>query len=119
MLLCQSQIAVFAMNTGLETESAQAGTAQQLQAKIKLVKREPKKESFSCFAVNENGMIAIAFRKMRDTIKVRVYNKEGVFQYGYDTDFEQGIEIEWDEKTNHVFMTGPATTVFEGEIDYV
>ena len=27
------------------------------------------------------------------------------------------LEIEWDEKTNHVFMTGPATTVFEGEIE--
>lgn len=26
------------------------------------------------------------------------------------------LEISWDEKTNHVFMTGPATTVFEGEI---
>ena len=26
------------------------------------------------------------------------------------------LEIEWDEKTNHVFMTGPAETVFEGEI---
>lgn len=27
------------------------------------------------------------------------------------------LQIEWDEKTNHVFMTGPATTVFEGEIE--
>lgn len=27
------------------------------------------------------------------------------------------LEIEWDKKTNHVFMTGPATTVFEGEIE--
>lgn len=27
------------------------------------------------------------------------------------------LEIEWDEKTNHVFMTGPAAFVFEGEID--
>lgn len=26
------------------------------------------------------------------------------------------LEIDWDEKTNHVFMTGPATTVFEGEV---
>ena len=26
--------------------------------------------------------------------------------------------IEWDEKTNHVFMTGPATTVFTADIDY-
>jgi diaminopimelate epimerase len=26
------------------------------------------------------------------------------------------LEIEWDEATNHVFMTGGATTVFEGEI---
>lgn len=26
------------------------------------------------------------------------------------------LEIEWDEKTNHVFMTGPAATVFEGEL---
>lgn len=25
------------------------------------------------------------------------------------------IEIEWDEETNHVFMTGPAETVFDGE----
>ncbi len=24
------------------------------------------------------------------------------------------LEIEWDQKTNHVFMTGPAVTVFEG-----
>ncbi len=27
------------------------------------------------------------------------------------------LAIEWDEKTNHVFMTGPAETVFEGEIN--
>ena len=25
------------------------------------------------------------------------------------------LDIVWDEETNHVFMTGPATTVFEGE----
>ena len=27
------------------------------------------------------------------------------------------LEIEWSEKDNHVYMTGPATTVFEGTID--
>lgn len=27
------------------------------------------------------------------------------------------LEIDWDKKTNHVFMTGPATTVFEGGIE--
>ena len=27
------------------------------------------------------------------------------------------LEIFWDEKTNHVFMTGPAATVFEGSIE--
>lgn len=27
------------------------------------------------------------------------------------------LEIQWDEKTNHVFMTGPAAFVFDGEID--
>lgn len=27
------------------------------------------------------------------------------------------LEIDWNEETNHVFMTGPATTVFEGEIE--
>ena len=26
------------------------------------------------------------------------------------------LQIEWDEATNHVFMTGPATEVFSGEI---
>ena len=27
------------------------------------------------------------------------------------------LEIGWDEVSNHVFLTGPATFVFEGEID--
>ena len=27
------------------------------------------------------------------------------------------LEIQWDEETNHVFMTGPATFVFDGEIN--
>ena len=26
------------------------------------------------------------------------------------------LEIEWDEKTNHILMTGPAEFVFDGEI---
>ena len=28
------------------------------------------------------------------------------------------LEIEWNEENNHVYMTGSATTVFEGEIEY-
>ena len=28
------------------------------------------------------------------------------------------LEIEWKEENEHVFMTGPAVTVFEGELDY-
>ena len=28
------------------------------------------------------------------------------------------LKIEWNEKDNHVYMTGPATTVFEGKIDW-
>jgi diaminopimelate epimerase len=27
------------------------------------------------------------------------------------------LTIEWDENDNHVYMTGPATKVFDGEID--
>ena len=28
------------------------------------------------------------------------------------------LKIRWDKENNHMYMTGPATTVFEGEIDY-
>lgn len=28
------------------------------------------------------------------------------------------LKIKWDEKDNHVYMTGPATTVFEGKIEW-
>ena len=28
------------------------------------------------------------------------------------------LTIEWDEKTNHIFMTGPAEFVFDGELEY-
>jgi diaminopimelate epimerase len=27
------------------------------------------------------------------------------------------LEIHWNEEDNHVYMTGPATTVFDGEIE--
>ena len=27
------------------------------------------------------------------------------------------LEIKWNKENNHVYMTGPATTVFEGEIE--
>jgi len=27
------------------------------------------------------------------------------------------LELEWDQETNHVFMTGPATEVYSGEWD--
>ena len=27
------------------------------------------------------------------------------------------LQIEWNEEDNHVYMTGPATVVFDGEID--
>ncbi len=26
------------------------------------------------------------------------------------------LEIEWSKQDNHIYMTGPAVTVFEGEI---
>lgn len=28
------------------------------------------------------------------------------------------LNIQWDKTNNHIYMTGPATTVFEGEIEY-
>lgn len=28
------------------------------------------------------------------------------------------LKIRWNKENNHIYMTGPATTVFEGEIDY-
>jgi diaminopimelate epimerase len=28
------------------------------------------------------------------------------------------LEIEWDEATGHVFMTGPATKVFDGVLEW-
>lgn len=27
------------------------------------------------------------------------------------------LEIEWSKEDNHVYMTGPAVTVFEGELE--
>jgi len=27
------------------------------------------------------------------------------------------LEIEWNKENNHIYMTGPAVTVFEGEME--
>ena len=37
-------------------------------------------------------------------------------KYGLNC-FGGTLEIEWNEKDHHVYMTGSATTVFEGEIE--
>jgi diaminopimelate epimerase len=29
------------------------------------------------------------------------------------------LKIKWDESNNHVYMTGPAKTVFEGELEEI
>ena len=76
----------------------------------------------------------------RNTVKMRVWERGSGETYACGTgacavavacninglvDDEVAVEllggnliIKWDKQNNHVYMTGPATTVFEGKMEY-
>ena len=80
-------INAMAMETGFVTEEVSEEDKEQFKNKktFTLVTLEPEKESIRCFAVSDDGLIALGIDKFSFTTEkaVYIYNSDGEFQYGY------------------------------------
>lgn len=97
LLLTNGGVKVFAMNTGFSTESlSENDTGTFLKnVNISVLADEPQKKAIECFAVNENGVIAIGCSDSENKT-VCIYTSDGDFQYGYSFECSGNFGIELD-----------------------
>lgn len=88
----------FAINTGYSVEEYPSESAASFidAIKIKLLNDEPTNNLIKYFDVNENGDIAICFDNVSSKECICVYNKQGIFKYGYLFSCSGDYYVEWD-----------------------
>ena len=96
-VFCNGCVNVFAMNTGFTTKDVSPESWKGFLSNINLllVTEEPEKAPIKCFDVSDSEMIAVGFKTLSNTY-ISVYDKEGIFQYGYVFNCNQGFEVQWD-----------------------
>ena len=97
-LLLQIEFPTVAVETGFVTEELSNERITELVQFIRLtpLSEEPEIESMDCFAVSENGLVAVGYDGEKAKI-ISVYNGDGEFQYGYRFNSHGSFEIAWSE----------------------
>ena len=87
---------VHAMNTGFQTEDI---SSKELKGSFSILylPKEPKRTAIECFDVNEEGVIALCTHEFRSEYTVRIYSRDGVFQYGLQFQSDGMIQVEWND----------------------
>lgn len=89
---------------------------------ITRLKKEPAKQPFSTFVVNENGYFAVSFRASPaqfDTNYVLVYDSRGDFAYGFSFQGRIGfVKVLWDHDNIFICNVGASSVLISpsGEI---
>ena len=98
LLLVFGGVEVLAMKTGFSTELLPEDDINTLlkNVNISMLADEPPKKTIECFAVNEDGMIAIGCSSSENKM-VCIYTSDGVFQYGYSFKCNGNFGIELDK----------------------
>lgn len=94
-----------AMNTGFSTErmSEEAVNTVLESINLSMLTDEPPRRPIKCFAVNEEGTIAVG--SSRDNNRtVCIYNSDGVFQYGYSFENYGSFGIELDKNVLNIYL---------------
>ena len=96
---------VLAMNTGFSTEllSVEDMNTVLQNVNISLLADEPPKKPIECFAVNEDGVIAVGCSSSENKT-VCLYTSDGVFQYGYSFKCSGNFGIELDQHVLSIYL---------------
>lgn len=96
---------IFAMQTGFTTKEVSTEKRENILSNIdlKITMQEAKDLGISCFDVSDNETIAIG---ASDAVQkyVYIYNKYGVFQYGYSFNSSGSFNIEWDNENIIIYF---------------
>ncbi|MBE6686110.1 MAG: hypothetical protein E7591_02650 [Ruminococcaceae bacterium] len=105
LLLVFGGVEVLAMNTGFSTESLPEDDMNTLlkNVNISMLTDEPPKKTIECFAVNEDGVIAIGCNSSENKV-VCIYTSDGVFQYGYSFKCSGNFGIEFDKSVLNIYL---------------
>ena len=104
-VLFANPIKVNAVNTGFDTNDLpdERKDSNLSYIDLSLTNNEPAKKPIDCFAVNEDGLIAIGFSRFEKRI-VCVYTSDGVFQYGYIFKDMGAFGLEWDNENLNIYL---------------
>lgn len=105
LLLVFGVVEVLAMNTGFSTELLPEDDMNTLlkNVNISILADEPPKKTIECFAVNEDGVIAIGYSSSENKV-VCIYTSDGVFQYGYSFKCSGNFGIELDKSVLNIYL---------------
>ena len=105
LLLVFGGVEVLAMNTGFSTELLPEDNMNTLlkNVNISMLADEPPKKTIECFAVNEDGLIAIGCNSSENKV-VCIYTSDGVFQYGYSFKCSGNFGIEFDKSVLNIYL---------------
>ena len=105
IVISTNAIEVNAMNTGFSTEELSEETKTTFVSSINVspLSDEPEKKGVLCFAVNEQGMIAVG-QNDSQCKEICVYTSQGEFLYGYTFNCNQSFCVEWDEQHVNIYF---------------
>ncbi len=113
LLTCILQIS--AIDTGFATEEMPQDTRENFLKNIAvtLITEEPQKKAFECFAVNEEGLVALGRDVSAFSTKsmICVYTSEGDFLYGYEFNCSGSFSLEFSGDTVIIYFVRSAAVV--------
>ena len=92
---------IYSINIGFTTDSVTENEFDSIikSKKVELLNEDPKGGAIECFAVSENGLIALGFAPVEDSKKfVGVYNSNFEFLYAYAFNDSGSFGIAWDNE---------------------
>lgn len=123
IIIVNTRVNAFAMNTGFTTEEASEQTINNIINKtpISILTEEPAKKTIDHFDVNQYGMIAIV-QSVPDIKTICVYTKSGEFKYAYRFKCDGSVGVEWDDNTLMIYLVRESvafTVNSNGEIEHI
>lgn len=94
-------IPVTAVNTGFQNCDITEEMNEFISSiEFNYIAKEPQKRGFSCFDVNEKGLIVLGYQNST----VVVYDSDGLYMYGYQFNIYGLFGVEWDNDNINIYF---------------
>lgn len=123
LMMPLSSVRILAMETGFVTE--EIGETDKVtflsNSNINVLNSEPSKRAIKCFAVSQEGKIAVGQNHLGEKV-ISVYSSDGIFCYGLAFDCSGSFAVEWDNDNLLIFFVRSDVIISvnpQGEIEEI